>query len=128
MKATLQELWGAKEVLGRLAATKFKAKISYKLAKIIDQANKEIEPFAKVRQAVFEKYGDKIGETITVKPENIEAFKTEMSEVESQEIEFKFTVSLDEIESAELTPSELYYLDFLFREDIAASQSEEDEE
>jgi len=128
MIARLGELWGAKDVLQKLAKTKFKAKVSYKLMKVIDQANKEFEPFSKVRMELFTKYGEKKDDTITIKPENIEQFSNEMSELEATEVEIKFSISLEEIAEAELTPSELYLLDFMFRDEIAASQSEDNKE
>lgn len=122
MKARLGELWASREILQKLATMKFKAKTAYKIMKIIDQANKEYEPFSKVRLELFEKYGEKDGDNITVKPENLEVFGKEMSDLEETEVEIKFNVSLEEIADAMLTPSELYLLDYMFQEEIAASQ------
>ena len=122
MKASLKDLWNARATLGKLAGMSFKAKTAYKLMKLIDQVNKEIEPFSKVRQELFLKYGDQDGDRVTIKPENIEIFSKELEELESQEIELKFTVNLDEIGEVELSPSELYDLDFMLKEDMAISQ------
>ena len=122
MKVTLKDLWGARGTLAKLSGMPFRAKTAYRLMKLIDQANKEIEPFAKVRQELFLKYGDQEGELVTIKPENVEAFTAELAELENQTVELKFTVSLEEIEEAKLTPSEIYDLAFLFTDEIAASQ------
>ena len=122
MKVTLKDLWGARGTLAKLSGMPFRAKTAYRLMKLIDQANKEIEPFAKVRQELFLKYGDQEGEMVTIKPENVEAFTAELAELENQTVELKFTVGLDEIEDAKLTPSEIYDLAFLFTDEIAASQ------
>jgi hypothetical protein len=115
MKATLRELWDSREILGKLANQDFTAKVSYKLMKIIDQTNKELQPFSKARLGIFEKYGEKKGDSINILEENKEAFKTEMSDLESTEVDIKFTVTMDEIANAQLTPSELYMLDYMFR-------------
>jgi len=122
VKASLKDLWNARATLGKLAGMSFKAKTAYKLMKLIDQVNKEIEPFGKVRQELFQKYGEQEGDRVTIKPENIEIFSKELEELESQEIELKYTVNLDEIGEAQLSPSELYDLDFMFKEDMAIPQ------
>jgi hypothetical protein len=46
-----------------------------------------------------------------------------MSDLESTEVELKFNLSLEELAPANLTPSEIYMIDFMFR-DIAAPQKE----
>lgn len=121
MKVTLKDLWNARSTLQKLAGTHFKAKTAYHLMKLIDQANKELEPFGKVRQELFQKYGEEKDERITVKADNMEAFKQEMEELENQEVELKFAVTLDEIGDAQLTPTDLFDLQFLF-EDVATPQ------
>ena len=122
MLVKLSDLWNARATLGKLATMSFKAKTSYKLMKLIDQANKELEPFGKVRQEVFLKYGDQDGEKIVVRQDEIEAFTKEMEELELQEIDLKFPVTLDELSNADLTPSELFDLNFMFVEEIAVPQ------
>ena len=115
MKATLKELWDSREILGKLANQDFTAKVSYKLMKIIDQTNQEIKPFAQARLNIFEKYGKREGDTINIPEENKETFRVEMTELEDQEVEIKYSVTMDEIENAKLTPSELYMIDYMFR-------------
>ena len=122
MLVKLSDLWNARATLGKLATMSFKAKTSYKLMKLIDQANKELEPFGKVRQEVFLKYGDQDGEKIVVRQDEIEAFTKEMEELDHQEVDLKFTVTLDELSNADLTPSELFDLNFMFVEEIAVPQ------
>jgi hypothetical protein len=47
MKATLRELWDSRKILEKLANQDFPIKVSYKLMKTIDGANKEILPFSR---------------------------------------------------------------------------------
>ena len=114
MKVNLGRLWASREVLNKVTSMKFKARTSYRLMKMIDQVNNELEPFGKARQELFIKYGDQDGDRVTIKKENTEAFMEELKDLEGQEVELKFSVSLEEIEDAELTPSDLYAIDFLF--------------
>ncbi len=114
MKVNLGRLWASREVLNKVTTMKFKARTSYRLMKMIDQVNNELEPFGKARQELFLKYGDQDGDRVTIKKENTEAFMDELKELEGQEVELKFSVSLEEIEEAELTPADLYAIDFLF--------------
>ncbi len=114
MKVNLGRLWASREVLHKVTTMKFKARTSYRLMKMIDQVNNELEPFGKARQELFLKYGDQDGDRVTIKKENTEAFMDELKELEAQEVELKFSVSLEEIEEAELTPADLYAIDFLF--------------
>ena len=80
MKVTLKDLWNARGTLGKLSGMPFRAKTAYRLMKLIDQANKEIEPFARVRQDLFMQYVDQEGEMVTIKPENVEAFAEDHEE------------------------------------------------
>ena len=113
MRVSLGRLWASREVLNKVTSMKFKARTSYRLMKMIDQVNNELEPFGKARQELFLKYGDQDGDRVTIKKENTQAFMEELKELEGQEVELKFSVSLEEIEDAELTPSDLYAIDFL---------------
>ena len=114
MEVTLKDLWGAREIFSRMSGMKFKAKTSYKLMKMFDQANHELEPFGKVRRELFEKYGEERDGMFVVKPENMEEFTKEIEELASQKVDLKFTVAMDEIEDADLTPSEMLDIEFLF--------------
>jgi len=117
MEATLRELWDSREVLEKLADQKFPAKVSYKLMKIISQINKELQPFAVARKSLYEKYGEKKGDAIVILDDNKEAFTKEIGELESMKVEIKFDVTIEELAPAELTPSEIYMLEFMLEKE-----------
>lgn len=59
---------------------------AYALAKDLRMLTTELTEFNKYKADLFEKYGKKEGNTITIKPENLEAFANDMAKFEGETI------------------------------------------
>ena len=97
MKLTNGEIFNAKEPLGKLLQEKLPVKASYGLAKLAAKLDEQLKVIEKVRQGLFQTYGEKDPEkpgSIRVNPEgeSFAKFASEIGELMAQEVELVFDV------------------------------------
>ena len=97
---------------------KFKAKISYRVMKLIKEIQDHMDIFNKSRTEVLEKFGEKSEdnlEQVKINPENIKEFNIEFGELMSEKVEIKIPeLSIDDMEDIEIEPVHLMTLDWIF--------------
>lgn len=111
MEMELKDLVNAKDGLIKIFNAELPIKISYKLSKLVKDLNEELNFFEEKRKKLIEKFGEKKGDKIEVKQENLELFTNEMNELLKLKVEFKFEkIQLNEIENVKLSSLEVYNL------------------
>lgn len=91
IKLTIGKLKSIEESLGQLVNEKLPIKIAYRVSKLLPILQKEFKEAEDFRLKLINKYGTE-GEdgNISVNPENMEQFITELNELYSEEISFEF--------------------------------------
>lgn len=117
IKVTLNEILNAIPVFNELSNRNFKSSTSFKIARMINTLNKEIEVFNTEREKLIEKYCEKddnnfpvITETgmVKIKENFIEECNKELKELLKVEIEMNLDKMNEEVfEEAELTPNQV---------------------
>ena len=115
MKLTNQEIFNAKAPLEKLLGEKFPLKVSHGLATLVTKLNDQLQVIDKVRQGLFQTYGEKDPDNpmkIRVDPqgENFPKFASELGELMAQEVEIVFDV-VTLPDTLEVEPSTLMALD-----------------
>lgn len=95
MELTNQEIFNAKEPLEKLLQEKLPVKTSYGLAKLAAKLNDQLGVIDKVRQGLFQTYGEPDPDNamrLRVDPqsENFPKFASEIGELMTQEVEIVF--------------------------------------
>jgi len=118
MKVTLKEIYISKDSLAKLNALKPKARISYKIAKIIAPVLEEIETVEKMRFELVKKHGvqdSEIPTNYTVPEANVGAFNDEFIDLLETEIELPDAkINVKFIEDTEsLSVNDFILLDYI---------------
>jgi len=97
MKLTNGEIFNAKEPLRKLLQEKLPVKVSYGLAKIAQKLEGQLQVIEKVRQGLFQTYGEPVKENptqIRLNPESANYSKAmaELGELMMQEVEMVIEV------------------------------------
>lgn len=92
-------------------------KATYDGAKLLKNIAGEFDAFRAAQRALYDRYGDKNGDKITIRPDCLEDFRKELTELLEQEVEVKGTpIELPKLREpkegeepapAELTPAEI---------------------
>ena len=113
----LKELVNLKPSLEKLIVQDLPIKIAYKLSKLVKRLNEEYVIYSKNKNNLFEKYGTKEKEKITVKPENMKQFKKDLEEL--LEIEVKMNIDkikLSDLNTIKISTIDMTNLDILIEE------------
>jgi len=94
MKITIEKLLRSKSVVEKLMRSEMPAAAAYDVMKMARAIGEELKLFEQARKNLFEKYGEENKETknVQIKDENVEVFKTEMSDLMKKEVELKCQV------------------------------------
>ena len=121
IKVTISQLLDSTEALQKLARMQLKAKLAWNVSKLLKAADVEIQDFNEARLELIKKYGEKdeSGELITdengnckIKPESINDFTTELTELTASEIEINANkVRIDDLENIDFTPADMTVLE-----------------
>lgn len=108
-------------VLQKLSNMSLKARLAWKVSRLLKAADDEIQEFNKTRIEVVKKYGikDENGELVLddagnckIQDEYINTFTQEMNELTSDTIEINANpIGIDEIEELSFTPGEMAQLE-----------------
>ena len=114
MKLTNLEIFNAKEPLEKLLQEKLPVKSSYGLAKLAAKLGDQLQIIEKVRQGLFQTYGEKdeAARQLKIDPqsEGFPKFATEMGELMAQEVEIVIEV-VTLPDTLEVEPATLMALD-----------------
>lgn len=123
MTIKLEQLIQINQIFERFYNKTLPVKTSYKIMKFLEGANKDIQFFKEKLAELIDKYGEKDSEdrlilkddNYKIKEDCIIDFNNDYAELQEIEIEIKDIIfTLDELESMELTPMELYIIkDFI---------------
>tara|TARA_B100000959_G_C14893155_1_gene587649 strand:+ start:466 stop:822 length:357 start_codon:yes stop_codon:yes gene_type:complete len=116
----LGELVGSVAALSSLSEKKMKAKLAYRISRIMLEANSHLTSFQEARDKIVEKYGTKNdeGETV-VKPnsKNWKKFSEELDALLDEEVKLKFDqLKLKEIGNLEVSVGDMLSLNWLIKD------------
>lgn len=90
----LLDLWNSKEAMMRLSQEKLSPKMSYRVMKLIDTFNKELEPVEKTRQELVKKHGQTKEDGSCQIPDNdfvhLNAFFNDFNEVLDETVQVDY--------------------------------------
>lgn len=127
MKLTLKQLNDGYQPLQSVAAHEFPAKLAYRLGRIVNACNSEMELYRKTINDLIRKHGegdDVQGYRVEQNSEAMAAFNREAEELLETEIEiWGDPIGINELEPhAKLKPSDLAWLDWLIVDGEAAEE------
>ena len=121
LKVKISDIVNSTETLQKLAQKDFKAKLAWQIARLLKQAEAEVQEFNTTRMTLINKYGDKdeAGQLITdergnckISPENMELFSTELNDLIQNEIELNANpLKISDLEELDFTPSDMAMLE-----------------
>ena len=117
MQITLEQLSAALPSLKKLAQLDLPVKSAFRISRFLKQTENDTKTLNDIRIKLLEEYGEPTGETgqYKVSPDNIDAFKSELAELQSEKAEVDFTpLSLDDLGDINLSAQDLMVIDFLF--------------
>lgn len=84
---------------------------AYALARNLRMLNTELTEFHNAKKEAFEKYGTREGDSLVIKPENMDKYIDEMKKFEGEEIPFQpRTLKEDELFDSGLNGEQIYQL------------------
>lgn len=117
----MSDLLNATETLQKLSQKELKAKLALSIARVLKEAEREIQNFNEIRMNLINKYGEKDdqGELITddkgnckIPPEGIDTFTKELNELVNTDLEINANkLKLSDIESLDFTPGDMAVLE-----------------
>lgn len=117
----MSDLLNATEILQKLAQKELKARLALQVARMLKEAEREMQNFNEVRMNLIKKYGEKdeSGEIITddngnckILPDGVETFSKELNDLVGMDIEINANkLKLDDLENLDFTPSEMVTLE-----------------
>lgn len=100
------------EGLRRLADAELPASVSFKLARTIRKVSAELETFNKTRMGLFEKLGEKTGDSYRIPAEKMDEFAKELQGLLAVEIELDVKpLKLAELNGCNLRPRDMLDLE-----------------
>lgn len=113
MKVSLAQVRQAENILRKLAAESLPAIVAFQVSRVLKAANELLGESREIERKLFEKYGKQSGpDSITILPENEEAFRKEITELFSVEEELVCKpLALNTLETVKITPAELIALE-----------------
>lgn len=111
MKSKLSNIVDSVEALKELAALKLKAAKTFQLAKLIKQANSELQEFMSVRTETLKKYSS---DGVKVDEDKMGAAEAELRELLGKEIDLPdFSLTESELSSFDISAALLLQLEWL---------------
>lgn len=110
LKTNLKSIVNAKESLKILSETELPVKVSYSLAKLINEVNKELSIFSAEKLKLFKKYGKLENDAYTILSENRENFHADLESLLSEEVTV-FANKIDLPEDLKLKPKDMINLE-----------------
>ena len=116
IELTIREILDSIETLQLILDKPMKARLSYKVACIIEEVEKENTKYNNVRNELIKKYGKRdennnlieVNGQVTVPPEDIDDFNKELLELLNTQISIPLTsLDLSDIEEMELSPRQM---------------------
>lgn len=121
IKVTIGNIVNSVEVLQKLGKKDFKAKLAWSIARLLKEAEKEVQGFNEARLKLINKYGikDENGQLITddngnckIIQENIPDFNKELNDLVDTEVEINANkISMNLLEDIDFTPSDMAALE-----------------
>jgi hypothetical protein len=115
MKIKVGEIVASRESLAKLIGKELPVKAAFRLSRVVKTLNTELKDFEEQRMKLIQKYGEKKEgqeDTMIVKPENMEAFSTEMEALFTEEIEVSYEpVTVADLGNVQITPSDMVALE-----------------
>ena len=121
IKIKMSELLNCTEPLQKLASKELKARLALQIARLLKEAEKEIQNFNDVRMNLINKYGEKDaeGQLLTddkgnckILPSDISTFTKELNELVETEVEINANkLNLDTLDNLDFTPSDMAVLE-----------------
>lgn len=121
IKVKISDLLNSTETLQKLSQKDFKAKLAWQVARLLKNAEGEIQSFNETRMALIKKYGnkDENGELVTddkgncqIIPEDVEAFTEELNELLNTEVDINANkIDIELLEELEFTPADMAVLE-----------------
>jgi len=116
MKIKMKDVVNGADALQRLMANPFPVKLSYKLSRILTDADRELKTFEKLRFDLIKKHGEYQKETDIwqVGAENTAAYNAEYGELLDVGISvWGERIKLDALGSISISPADLFFLSWL---------------
>jgi len=112
----LFEVVNAKDAIAKLISMHFNAKLSYQINRMLSKMNPFYVDFEKAREGVIKRLGSEKDGNWSVDPDKHNQFISELKEMldESVEIDYNKINLSSVLESMELTPSDIAYLEPFF--------------
>lgn len=117
----MSDLLNSTEILQKLSQKDFKAKLAWSIARLLKEAEKEIQQFNDTRMNLIKKYGehDEVGDLITdekgnckIQQDAVQQFTDELNELVNTEIEINANkIDIELLEDTEFTPSDMSLLE-----------------
>lgn len=117
----MSDLLNSTETLQKLSQKELKARLALTIARLLKEAEREIQNFNEVRMNLINKYGEKDekGELITddkgnckILPEGIETFSKELNDLVATDVEINANkLNLNDLDSLDFTPSDMAALE-----------------
>jgi hypothetical protein len=103
--------------LARLAEQRFPIKLSYKLTRIVDAAQRELKRARELHEKLVKQYGKSSdGQTWTVSPAKLEPFNKEYDELMALDVEiWGDLIQLDDLGEVDISASDLIALSWLIK-------------
>ncbi len=127
IKIKMSDLLNSTETLQKLSQKELKARLALSIARLLKEAEREIQNFNEVRMNLIKKYGEKDenGELITddngnckIVPDGVEIFSKELNEAISTEIEINANkLRIDDLDNLDFTPSDMAVLEPFIEEE-----------
>ena len=121
IKIQMNDLLNSTETLQKLSQKELKARLALSIARLLKEAEREIQNFNDVRMNLINKYGEKgeDGQLITddkgnckILPEVIDPFTTELNELIGTEVEINANkIRMDDLAELDFTPSDMVALE-----------------
>jgi hypothetical protein len=90
MKVTVKDIVDAKESFAALITKNIPFRANYRISKFINEINRELEAFEKIKGELFQKYGEKIEvdgqEMLEIKKDKFNIFNADMDDILSEEV------------------------------------------
>lgn len=121
IKISMSDLLNCTETLQKLSQQELKARLALAVARVLKEAEREIQNFNEVRMNLINKFGEKDadGQLITddngnckILPEGVETFSKELNDLITTEVEINANkLKLDDLENLDFTPSQMAMLE-----------------
>ena len=121
IKISMNDLLNCTETLQKLSQKELKARLALSIARVLKEAEREIQNFNEVRMNLINKYGEKgeDGQLVTdengnckILPDGIDTFTKELNDLVNTEVEINANkLKLADLENLDFTPGQMAMLE-----------------